>query len=189
MRKFLTISLAAMMSFSLAACGSEKADDKETTEKTTTEKTTTMGDDVEKDTADQNDAAAGTIGQTLLADFQAQVEAGTTGAQELADGVLANSVIEFKGMTMAVEAGYLTGFDEEIHGFEEGVMFSPMIGSIPFVGYVFTLAEDADADAFVQMLKDKANPRWNICTEADETIVESVEKTVFFLMCPSSFEE
>ena len=67
-------------------------------------------------------------------------------------------------------------------------MFAPMIGTIPFVGYVFTLAEGADAEAFVKTLSDNANPRWNICTEAEDTIIEAVGNKVFFLMCPKSLE-
>jgi len=38
------------------------------------------------------------------------------------------------------------------------------------------------------LLKDNANPRWNICTEAEETVVGSVDNKVFFVMCPKSFE-
>lgn len=68
-------------------------------------------------------------------------------------------------------------------------MFGPIISTIPFVGYIFTLAEDADVDAFVTLLKDNANLRWNICTEADELTVEKSGNTVFFLMSPLSLED
>ena len=67
-------------------------------------------------------------------------------------------------------------------------MFAPMIGSIPFVGYVFTLEEGADAAAFMQTLTDNADPRWNVCVEADETVVENADNMVFFVMCPAQFE-
>ena len=67
-------------------------------------------------------------------------------------------------------------------------MFAPMIGTIPFVGYVFTLDEGADVDAFMQVLSDNADPRWNICTEAEETVIESADSMVFFVMCPAQFE-
>jgi hypothetical protein len=91
---------------------------------------------------------------------------------------------------MEVEPGLLNGFDNaEITGFEEGVLFAPMIGSIPFVGYVFTLADDADVDAFETTLKDNANLAWNICTEADEMVVDHVGSEVFFVMCPASLDE
>ena len=90
---------------------------------------------------------------------------------------------------MPVEEGLLTGFgNTEVIGFQEGIMFAPMIGSIPFVGYVFTLEEGTDIDSFVGLLEENADPRWNICTEAEETIVEPSDNMVFFLMCPSQFE-
>ena len=68
-------------------------------------------------------------------------------------------------------------------------MFGPMIGTIPFIGYVFTLAEGADVEAFKTLLTDNANLRWNICTAAEELVVESEGNTVFFLMCPTTFEQ
>ena len=38
-------------------------------------------------------------------------------------------------------------------------------------------------------LTDNANLAWNICTQADQMMVESVDNTVFFVMSPLSFEE
>lgn len=84
---------------------------------------------------------------------------------------------------MPVEPGLLSGFDNyEVTGFEEGATFGPMMGSIPFVGYVFKLPADADVDAFMTGLKDNANMRWQICVEAEELIAEADGSTVFFLM-------
>ena len=127
------------------------------------------------------------MGQALLKDFTDRVNAEPAlGAEELAKALLENPVIEFAGDALPVEPGLLTGFgNTEITGFAQGAMFAPMIGTIPFVGYVFVLEEGADAEAFVQTLKDNADPRWNICTEADETIAEHVGNTVFFVMCPA----
>lgn len=156
--------------------------------------------ETEADITEENNSAADQTGsaasgespaQTLLAAFKEQIDANASlGAQELAEALLANSVIPFAGASMPVEPGFLTGFGEaEITDFEEGVMFAPMIGSIPFMGYVFDLADDADADAFTAALKDNADPRWNICTEAEETVVEAVGDKVFFVMSPAQFEE
>lgn len=133
------------------------------------------------------EAAPETVGEYLAVDFKENAE-GT--AQEIADRMLANEVIVFEGASMTVEPGLLMGFDNaEITGFEEGVMFGPMIGTIPFVGYVFTLEEGTDVEAFQQTLKDNANLRWNICNEAEELTVEAEGNTVLFLMSPKSFEE
>ena len=83
-------------------------------------------------------------------------------------------------LPIEVEPGYLNGFDTEINGFNKGVMFAPMIGSIPFVGYVF---ETDNAGALETMLKENANMRWNICTEADEMVSATKNNLVFFMMC------
>ena len=129
------------------------------------------------------------VGKTLLKDFESKASTATN-MQELAQSLVENPIIQFMGGAMEIEEGYLSGFDNvEIKGFKSGAMFAPMIGSIPFVGYVFTLDEGADVDAFMQNLKDNANPRWNICTEAEETIVENADNMVFFVMCPAQFEE
>ena len=94
------------------------------------------------------------------------------------------------GASMPVEQGLLMGFgNAEINGFEEGVMFAPNIGTIPFIGYVFTLADWTDVETFVKTLQDNADLRWNICVEAEEMVVDSVGNKVFFVMCPSQFEE
>ncbi len=130
---------------------------------------------------------ATTVGGILLNDFKADAEGS---AQEIAERLSANEVIPFEATTMAVEPGWLMGFDaEEITGFKDGVMFAPMIGTIPFVGYVFELEDGADVDAFIETLTSSANLCWNICTEAEEMTVDSEGNKVFFLMSPMTFEE
>lgn len=132
---------------------------------------------------------AKTLGTTLLADFKAKAASGMD-AQSIADALLANPAIKFGGGAMPVEEGYLSGFDNaEIKGFNTGVMFAPMIGSIPFVGYIFELPSAADAPAFIANLEKNANKRWNICVEADEMVTGSSGNKVFFVMCPTSLEE
>lgn len=131
--------------------------------------------------------AYGEVGEPLVVVFEDNADKSVS---EIAELILADPSIEFMTASMPVEEGYLTGFDNaEITGFEEGVMFGPAIGTIPFVGYVFKLGDDADAKAFMQTLKDSANLRWNICTEADEVIVENEGDLVLFIMCPQSFED
>lgn len=170
----------------------------ETSEEETTEEETSEAETeevVEFETEESTEAAGNASGDsaayTLLADFNAQLAANSAlSAQEIADTLLTNSIIPFMGGSVPVEPGLLTGFgNAEITGFEEGVMFAPMIGSIPFVGYVFDLAEGTDAAAFVKTLEDNADRRWNICVEADETVVEVNGDKVFFVMSPLSFEE
>lgn len=207
-RRAVVYLLAAAMAVSIMGCGCGTTNENDTTVENTPPETTFEAEDTtqgaeelstEENTEDNvqqagdeaGNTAAGTIGTILLEDFHTRkAEAPQMTAQEMADNILTNSIIQFQGSTMPVEEGLLTGFgNAEITGFKEGVMFAPMIGSIPFVGYVFSLNEDTDAAAFVQTLKDNADPRWNICTEAEETVVENVDDMVFFLMCPRQFDE
>lgn len=171
-----------MMLTTFAACGG-----KETAEDSAAETTTAATEEIEEteSPAEETEAATDTMGQALLADFKSKAEADSSlSAQAIADALITNSVIQFSPATMPVENGLLTGFgNAEITGFSEGVMFAPAISSIAFVGYVFTLEDGTDSEAFMQTLKDNADPRWNICTEADETVVDSVGNKVFFLMC------
>lgn len=128
-----------------------------------------------------------TVGKVLLQDFKSNPD-GTV--LEVAERIITSESIPFMGGAMEVEPGLLTGFDNaEITGFKEGAMFSPMIGTIPFVGYIFEVEDGTDVDAFMETLKDNANLRWNICTEAEELTLGREGNKVFFLMSPMSFEE
>ena len=124
-----------------------------------------------------------TLGGRLANTFLAEIEKST----DLE--AVANTISEGSGydcLVMPVSEGYLNGFSEEITGFQSGVQFAPMIGSIPFVGYVF---EVEDPDAFKEKLLSVADPRWNICTEAAETVSVTSGKYVFFTMCPDEEEQ
>lgn len=135
------------------------------------------------------DTAPKTVGNILLADFKAK--ASSLSALPLAEALVANPVMaDIMAGAMEVEPGFLTGFDNnEITGFKSGAVFMPMIGTIPFVGYVFELEDGMDAASFISNLKSSANLRWNICTTADEMVSGSVGNKVFFVMCPTSFEQ
>ena len=106
----------------------------------------------------------------------------------MADALLRNNVIQFMSGSMPVEEGWLSGFSSDITGFKEGVSFGPMMGSIAFIGYIFELEDGSDAEAFIKTLKSNADPRWNICVEAEETVTAYSGNTVFFLMCPRQME-
>jgi predicted small lipoprotein YifL len=191
MKKIIALLACLALLLSMAACGTsnpETTDPADNNIKVTdpTDEVTDPTTDEIVETPDEPATTEGTVGETLLATFKANSSAT---AQEIADLVISNPIIQFMPATMPMEAGYLSGFDNEITGFEECVMFGPMIGTIPFIGYVFTLAEGADVEAFKTTLSENANLRWNICTAAEEMIVESEGNTVFFLMCPASFEQ
>ena len=188
MKKIIALLACLALLVSMAACGTKTPET--TTEPTTeaTEPTTEATEPTDAtETPDEPATTEGTVGEILLATFKANAGAS---AEEIANLVISNPIIQFMPATMPMEAGYLSGFGEtEITGFEQCVMFGPMIGTIPFIGYIFTLAEGADVEAFKTTLKDNANLRWNICTAAEELVVESEGNTVFFLMCPTTFEQ
>ena len=177
MKKIFCVLLAGAMFASITGCGAK------TTETTPAETTTEATTEARKEPE--------TLGEVLLFDFEDRVaENAEATAQELAEAIITNEAILFSGGAMPVEEGYLMGFGEaEIKGFEEAVMFAPMIGTIPFVGYVFDMPDAESADALVEVLEENADPRWNICTEAEETVVGTAEDKVFFVMCPKSLEE
>lgn len=157
MKKMLSLLLVLVAVLSLAACG--------------------------KSPAEETVSPNATIGEKLLFDFKQKVDS-TESLEELANILVANEAIEFAPMVMPVEEGYLAGFDQEIHGFTEGVTFGPMIGSIPFVGYVFRTESEAAAAELVKTLDANANLSWNICVTADEKICQAVGSNVFFVMAP-----
>ena len=143
-------------------------------------------EDTEKETNEEQKKE--TVANTLMSDFKSIAK--SQNDESIANQLIANKIIPFVPAVMPVEEGGLNGFgDAEITGFKEGAMFGPMIGTIPFIGYVFELKDETDVNQFISTLKSNANLRWNICTEADEMVVCSVDKKVFFVMCPKYFEE
>ena len=141
-----------------------------------------------QETPKKEEVTNSTLGNTLLADFKSK--ASKMDSLSLAEALVTNPAIKFMGGAMEVEEGLLQGFDNtEIKGFKSGAVFMPMIGSIPFIGYVFELENSADVNSFVSTLKNNANKRWNICVEAEEMVTGSVGNKVFFVMCPKTLEE
>jgi hypothetical protein len=198
MRKFISMALAVSMVVSMAACSSKKGDTDETLSQTTqaVEETVTVETETaETETTEEQESQAtlpmeGSVAENLYQVFTQIMEEGqTTDPEEIANELISQEWIPFMGAAAAVEPGYLAGFTEEIQGFEQGATFLPMIGSIPFVGYIFQLEEGADVDGFVQNLQEKADLAWNICVVADEMKCQAVDNTVFFVMCPAQFED
>lgn len=160
MRAMLSGLLAAVLLLSLAACG-------------------------------QQETEPDTLGQAILQTFQEDYAADPQAdLAALAQGLLTQETVGFQGTTTPVEPGILMGFgNTAIEGFSQGVMFAPVIGTIPFLGYLFRLEADTDGAAFMDTLKSAGDLRWNICTQADEMVVDQAGDVVFFLMCPYTLED
>ena len=182
MKKIIAILMALVMVFAFAACSKDPV-----TEETSTEA------DVQSSVEETSEAAVSgeTVAQALVAEFKA-LAATETDAQAIADKLAASAAVAAispAAMELELEENYLSGFDNyEVNGFEKVIMVAPMMGTIPFVSYVFELAEGTDAAAFVQGLEDNANLRWNICTMADEMASAAEGNLVFFVMAPAAFE-
>lgn len=191
----LLLALAVAMSM-LAGCGGTKdtangtsaggvesgtedaGNNEETQEAITEDNTQTSGSTSEN--------AGGTVAITLLNVFEQEAASGKD-VEALATLLSENDVFsEVATLVMPVEEGYLNGFDDEITGFIQGATFAPMIGTIPFVGYIF---ETEDPDALIETLEAHAMLNWNICTEADEKVVAAKGNLVFFVMAPYSFDQ
>ncbi|MDO4488173.1 MAG: hypothetical protein Q4B67_03700 [Eubacteriales bacterium] len=177
-KRFAALFVIGALAFSLAACGKGN-----TGNNTETEAATEASKDVTPE------VGADTMGGKLWNAFlEAAAEDGAT-AESVANKLSTNEVILFMPMVMEAEEGLLAGFDNaEIKGFKSGYMFAPMISSIAFVNYVFELEDGADAAAFIKTLTDNANPAWNVCVQADQTVAGSKGNLVFFAMCPENLE-
>jgi hypothetical protein len=129
----------------------------------------------------------GTTGYAFWTSFEDMMIEGTySSAAEIANALCMAELVPIGLGSMEVAPGLLTGFDNyEVTGFSSGAVFMPMIGSIPFVGYIFQAEEGTDMLNFVNELSANCNPRWNVCVEADETLVGYFNNFVFFLMCPA----
>lgn len=167
MKKFIAILLSLIFVLSTAGCGNTNNPSNE----------------------NQNGTTASTPAQMVFSDFKEIIKNKNMSASEIAKAVIGGEDIPFSGASAEVEPGYLNGFSGEITGFSEGASFGPLIGSIPFIGYIFKLDTGANTEDFIKILKDNADLRWNICTEADEMLCEAVDNTVFFVMAPASFED
>lgn len=136
------------------------------------------------------DPNASTAGDMLFSKFVEIAADSSLSAQEIADKLMADEMIPFGPMVMPIEPGPQMGLGEaSLGGFYEGVMFGPMIGSIPFVGYIFSLDDGVSVDDFLNVIRDNYDLRWNICTEAEQMVCGSYENKVFFVMCPRSLAE
>ncbi|MBQ6892689.1 MAG: hypothetical protein IJN48_00645 [Clostridia bacterium] len=177
MKKILTVLMALTLCIGLVACGGNT-------------------DDVDSGII-APEVEEGTVGAHHWNAFTAVLEENADATvEELANAVLfveldGAPLNQFMGGVTPMEVGteYFPGFDNyAITGYESCANFMPMMGSIAYVGYIFELAEDADAQAFIDTLTANCNPRWQICVTADQTVVGAVGNKVFFLMCPATYD-
>lgn len=205
-RKTLVLMLATSLVLSLTACGGKKTEVKapvkeevttETVEETTEAVESTEIESTESgeesteavestEETEVNDTPTDTVASKLYELFETEI-ATTDDINEVANKIIGAEYFKEVSMTtMEVEPGWLNGFENEIKTFNNGVMFAPMIGTIPFVGYIF---ETDDTELLMSELEANALLNWNICTTADEMLVKAHDNYVFFVMSPYTFGE
>lgn len=205
-RKTVVLILATSLVLSLTACGGKKTEvespvkEEVTTE--TVEETTEAVESTEIESTESSeentevvesteetevsDTPTDTVASKLYELFETEI-ATTDDINEVANKLIeAEYFKEVSMTTMEVEPGFLNGFEAEIKTFNNGVMFAPMIGTIPFVGYLF---ETDDTELLMSELEANASLNWNICTTADEMLVKTHDNYVFFVMSPYTFGE
>ena len=139
-----------------------------------------------KENTNQNEEKNKTVATTLSETFKKEIKK-QRNIEKVAKTLSENEVIVPAVQTFIVSEGdYLTGFKEEIKGYKKVVGISPMIGTIPFIAYIF---EVEDTKKFVEVLEENAQLNWNICTQADEMKITIVDNYIFFIMAPTNFEE
>lgn len=162
--------------------------EEETTEPTN--ETNNINEDETTETTDATDATApiegDTVADKLIEEFRAETKT-TTDVLSIAETIGKSSVFnEIEMVAVEVEEGDLNGFDEPIEGFSKGAMFSPMISTIPFIGYIF---ESENAEELARTLEEKGNLNWNICTSAEDKKVVVEGDKVIFIMSPYELED
>lgn len=189
-KKFLYGLLCVSLSCMLVACGKKTDEgtqnDTMIEDSSSTKETEETGDvqDNASDNEVSTDLTEDTLGGKLYLNFLEQIQ-GNNDIEAVATAISTEEITGYNCVVMPCEEGYLAGFDEEITGFDKAVSFAPMISTIPMVGYIF---EVENPDEFKNLLEEKANPAWNICTQADEMVVEVYDNYVFFVMCPNADE-
>ena len=202
MRKIFSIGiLLCLMAMVFAGCGKKieettmteattENEDNATTEIITTENednaTTEDATEDNSTSQDSNSQNGDRVVDVLAKEFDKQATIDGTDTTKIADNLSKNPIFNEVAMgTMEMQEGYLEGFNEDIKGFSKCTRFSPIIGTIPFVGYVF---ETDDTAGLVKTLEENAKLNWNICTCADDMISAVNGKYVLFIMAPNNFD-
>ena len=174
------ILLTAMMLSNLTACGTSTVDVPETSAQYTSTEII------------NNEAVTGYFVTDVTSYFKnnyRSVKSSYDRNVEFASKLAETCGVPFELASISAQPGELAGFNEPIQDFVSAVQFGPMIGSIPFVGYLFELEDGVSGEDFAENLKAAANLRWNICTEAETITVIPEGNTVLFIMHTNYFEE
>lgn len=137
------------------------------------------------ETNETNETTKNTVASKLVAEFNDSMKKGLS-VEDTANNIKNNEALGIATEAEKVtEDGFISGFKTEIKEYKSAYAIRPIIGSIPFVAYIF---EAENAKEFETTLRENADLRWNICTEADNMETAVYNNYVFFVMAPESFD-
>lgn len=140
----------------------------------------------EKENNEPKTEEKATIAETLAEQFKKEIKE-ETDINKVAEKIASNEIVKIElDVVTLKKKDYVSGFKKEIKDFKKAIAIRPMIGTIPFVAYIF---EVSDAEKFADELKENADLKWNVCTEADNMETAVVDNYVFFIMAPKEFTE
>lgn len=139
----------------------------------------------EVDEEQKNETQEKTVAIVLGDQFETEIKK-EKDIEKVAKKIAENEIFEISVDVSQIKNGdYISGFQKEIKDFENAYVIRPVIGTIPFIAYVF---EAKNSNEFAEELKSNADLRWNICTEADEMHTVVNGDYVFFVMSPKNFD-
>ncbi len=197
MKKIIALILAGLMLLSFAACAKNDNENGDKPTTTVTEAngdadTTTTGTEEKKEPTElelSKKASVAKIAEALLAKYEEYTNLRGTYEEYMAELDEADRMPyeEFRGYQLHtgpvedMEYG-LVGIPTLPEGIGEVHVYQPSMGTIPFIGYVFRVAEGTDVETFKKALLDNCDRRWNFCTEANTAICENFGEIVWFTM-------
>ena len=92
-------------------------------------------DDVKENTEQKQEE--NTVAQTLGRQFESEIE-NERDIEKVTKKIAENEILEISVDASQVKSGdYLSGFQKEIKDFKNAYVIRPMIGTIPFIAYIF----------------------------------------------------
>lgn len=196
-RKLIALLMCLTVSLGLVACGTK-------TEEPIAEDVVVFEPDVDitieneagqiqedSESNNINMSADTTVQSRLVTGFVSRINQPFDNLEQVAVDVCSIAETPFEVATMPVpaDAEYFAGFGETtITGYKDCVQFGPMIGTIPFIGYIFELEDESEIMPLRQLLESNYDLRWNICTAAETITFANVDNYLLVAMHTMMFD-
>lgn len=185
MKKIIALMMCLCMALGMfAGCAKDPAETPVVDETVDVKATETLGVEATEEIEESEEMAPPEVIAITEDAIKEAVETNmqkSTDLKEILTNVADSGVIPFPCMVESIPEEFMPGFKNSVKGFSEGAMMVPVISSQPFIVYMF---KTADAPKLMEDLKEQADMRWNICTEATVLMCEAYEDVVLFGMLP-----